>query len=327
MDCILNELSLSGQFKDISDFSENGIKDIVEILRNIRNLGITLYKKSDFCGRKVSASMNFYDVIISRESRTNDVIRKVKSLLSTLQTEPFWDMNGRQDPDKSYVWWDDKKKCFRDISGSSIAEAYARDTFLISFKNSIFSENNFRVILLSGENNDVVKNISNDEKLTKEDKSKRISEVLRNISDEEENNAKEIDNITDDKRLLELAFREGKISTESFFKGAFCHNLDFSSISDKNGFELVTNQNLSLFMSAFEKFDRLSWPEILKDNGFEFKEFSQNKDTKSFFSDKLWKLGIYKIRIDKKTRCFGYCSSKKFHVLRFDLDHKLSDMG
>lgn len=37
--------------------------------------------------------------------------------------------------------------------------------------------------------------------------------------------------------------------------------------------------------------------------------------------------GIKKVKITQRNRCFGYVDNGVFYVLRFDLDHELSDVG
>ena len=53
----------------------------------------------------------------------------------------------------------------------------------------------------------------------------------------------------------------------------------------------------------------------------------KNKKSKRYFSDEQWKKGIKKFRITQRNRCFGYVNNGIFYVLRFDLDHELSDVG
>lgn len=53
MDCILNELSLNGQYKNIDDFEKSGVKPLSAVLHDMSVLGIDLlYKKSDFYNSK-----------------------------------------------------------------------------------------------------------------------------------------------------------------------------------------------------------------------------------------------------------------------------------
>lgn len=49
MECILNELSLEGQYNDMDDFIQRGVIPLSEVLGDMEILGITLlYKKKRF---------------------------------------------------------------------------------------------------------------------------------------------------------------------------------------------------------------------------------------------------------------------------------------
>lgn len=61
--------------------------------------------------------------------------------------------------------------------------------------------------------------------------------------------------------------------------------------------------------------------------GWITKGIIKNKKIKRYFSDDLWKKGVKKFRITQRNRCFGYVDNGVFYVLRFDLDHELSDVG
>lgn len=101
------------------------------------------------------------------------------------------------------------------------------------------------------------------------------------------------------------------------FKGG---KLDFSQIDNKLGFELLKKEDEELFIDAFRKFTELSWTQINVDDAFDYKLYPDN--------DKVFKTiphKIHKFRITQKYRCFGYTVNGVFYVLRFDLEHKLSD--
>ena len=70
-----------------------------------------------------------------------------------------------------------------------------------------------------------------------------------------------------------------------------------------------------------------NWIAIATDKGLDYKTYNKNKKSKRYFSDEQWKKGIKKFRITQRNRCFGYVNNGIFYVLRFDLDHELSDVG
>ena len=107
----------------------------------------------------------------------------------------------------------------------------------------------------------------------------------------------------------------------------YIHKLRFDYISDRYGFDLITDQNINDFLDAFRLFEEKDWHDIIVDNALDYKEFDKNRKTKQYFPDYYWSKGIYKFRISRKYRAFGYRENNIFYVLRFDLDHELSDNG
>ena len=71
----------------------------------------------------------------------------------------------------------------------------------------------------------------------------------------------------------------------------------------------------------------MDWNAIATDKGLDYKTYKKNRKSRRYFSDDLWKKGIKKFRIAQRNRCFGYVDNGVFYVLRFDLDHELSDVG
>lgn len=126
MECILNELSLEGQYEDMDDFIQRGVVPLSEVLSDMEVLGITLlYKKSDFYSRMVTIDKCFHEMVFSRESRTNDQMRRMKNKLAKLQNEPFWDVDMKQLPDVIYYWMKPDGMQV-DVSSTALAEVYAR---------------------------------------------------------------------------------------------------------------------------------------------------------------------------------------------------------
>jgi len=133
----------------------------------------------------------------------------------------------------------------------------------------------------------------------------------------------DIDNLFEKGHYLELCWKRRNISFEEYCIGNFSGNkLDFSQIDSKEGFNLIIEEaDQRLFLEGFRKFSYLSWQEIKVDDGLGYKEYHN----RSFFKANSHK--IRKFRISGKYRCFGYTHNDVFHVLLFDLKHKLSDQG
>ena len=177
-----------------------------------------------------------------------------------------------------------------DVSGSSIAEAEARTGCLLSFIRSSYV---------------------NDPIIVQKD---GIDIPVRNIWDE--------------KQLYVILFEHGELSLKEYIISRFSGlKLDFSLIDDRNGFSLINQENQMEFIDSFRKFIELDWCEIMTDNGLDYKNYNKNRKSKRYFSDDLWQKGIKKFRITERNRCFGYVDNGIFYILRFDLDHELSDVG
>ena len=134
----------------------------------------------------------------------------------------------------------------------------------------------------------------------------------------------EVGNIWKEKQLHSILFERGELSLEKYITIRFSGGkLDFSP----QGFSLIDGENQTEFIDSFRKFEELDWSAIATDNGLDYKPYNKNKKSKRYFSDDLWSKGIKKFRITQRNRCFGYVEDGVFYVLRFDLDHELSDVG
>lgn len=137
------------------------------------------------------------------------------------------------------------------------------------------------------------------------------------------NNSVEVtlDNLFDKGHCNEVNRERNNIGIDEYcvtrFKG---DKLDFSQIDSKLGFELLKKEDEELFIDAFKKFTELSWQKIFVDDGLDYKLYSDNDKVFKYVRHK-----IHKFRVTQKYRCFGYTVDGVFYVLRFDLEHKLSD--
>ena len=116
--------------------------------------------------------------------------------------------------------------------------------------------------------------------------------------------------------LLKSSIIEAKIYCQEKFKNS---NLDFSLLKNKDGFGLLeTTQQVNEFIDAFIEFSTMSWKNIISSDGLQYKKYN-GKEFKN--------QNIYKFRITQKYRCFGYREDNIFFVLKFEIDHKMSDNG
>ena len=172
-----------------------------------------------------------------------------------------------------------------DIWGSSLAESCERDKVVLSIQNSRFEE--------------------------------PILSVFR------QNERIEIANILKPKELLEYLWTKNLISFGEYVKNRFSTGkLDFSKFIDDRNFQVIQSSEQFLFIDAFRKFNELSWEEIGRDGGFQYKDFN---GTLSGFSSQ--NINLKKFRASQKIRCHGYRDGKRFYVLFLEVDHNLSDNG
>ena len=123
-------------------------------------------------------------------------------------------------------------------------------------------------------------------------------------------------------------FANGDLSLEKYAEIHFKDTkLNFSKIDSVYGFSLIDNENQSEFIESFYKFAKLDWPDIATDKGLDYKDYSKNRRSKRYFSDELWRKGVKKFRVTRCNRCFGFVENGVFYVLRFDVDHELSNLG
>ena len=296
MDVLINDISLNGQFTTVDDFLVS-TKVIVQILEEIKHVNsksvsedkyIRLFKKTDFNQVSITPTIKFYDLLTSHESRLNPQILKFKSILANLQIEPYWDTQCQQDSTKLYIW-DRGYENQENISNSCLAEAYARNASLISF---VPSEFNFSPI------------------------------VVR-----EGQHTMDIPNFFKELQLLEYCHDTDIISHADYIKLIYHTKLNFDNIFLTNGFDLINSRNINEFLDAFRLFEEKDWQDIFVDGALDYKEYHKNRRTKRYFPDEIWSKGIYKFRITRRYRAFGYQENNIFYVLRFDLDHELSDNG
>lgn len=116
--------------------------------------------------------------------------------------------------------------------------------------------------------------------------------------------------------LLKLLRIDAQIYCQEKFKKS---NLNFSKLKDKDGFELLeTQQQVDIFIETFREFSEMSWDNIISSDGLQYKKYNGTA---------FEGLNVYKFRVTQKYRCFGYREENEFFVLKFEIDHKMSDNG
>lgn len=132
MEILINELSLSGQFDTIEHFMKTGLRPFIKALSDIDFQSNLLYKKYDFFQSKITPNHTIYDTLTGNISRQHDEIRRLKSQLSKLFDNPYWEVHPKQCPNDVYIYNGNN------VYGSSLAEACERDRVVLSFYHNEF---------------------------------------------------------------------------------------------------------------------------------------------------------------------------------------------
>jgi len=102
MQILFNELSLTGQFPDQDTFVKNGLLSFVAVLKEMQGFSTLLLKRSDVWNNKITPTNTLHSFLINNNYRKSDEVRRLKSAITGLTKEPFWDFNSKQNPESTY---------------------------------------------------------------------------------------------------------------------------------------------------------------------------------------------------------------------------------
>ena len=281
MEILLNELSLTGQFKDENDFFDN-FDSVLEMIKLLDVLKFSLSKEYMFFNVDITLQYKLSDFL---KLRTDKAKRMKRFLAKLAQNPPFWnEIQKHNCANDSYMFNG------IDICNSSLAESCERDKIILSFNHKNFLKNNLLV----------------------------------------QKNSYNIDiyNFIDKNHFLEYLLSTSNIEPLNYCQLKFKDsNLNFSKIEEKYGFDILNTPQQKEFLGTFDIFSQTSWEDIIasgaKNKGLIYKQYDGDWFKNTSYSTK----NIFKFRTTKKYRCFGYRENDEFFVLRFEIDHKISDNG
>jgi len=132
LEILLNELSLSGQFKDENEFFDS-FDITLEIIKLIDVLDFSLAKEFMLFNVDITSQYKLVDFLRLRTDRA----RKLKTfLLKLAHTPPYWNETQKHSTSDNYMYNGN------DISDTSLAESCERDKIVLSFKHNNFFKNN-----------------------------------------------------------------------------------------------------------------------------------------------------------------------------------------
>lgn len=131
----------------------------------------------------------------------------------------------------------------------------------------------------------------------------------------------DIVNILSKDILLDNLYQNDTIDALVFCRHKFLNsNLNFENLEKGYAFNKLNNSQITKFIDTFNTFSALSWTDINNSDGLKYKQYRGD-----WFKDDY--PAIYKFRVSSKYRCFGYRKEDIFYILRFEIDHKVSDGG
>ncbi|MFK5977174.1 MAG: hypothetical protein QM493_11785 [Sulfurovum sp.] len=276
----------------INELSLNGqFKDENEFFDSF-DITLEMIKLIDILDFSLAKEDMFFNVAVTSKYKLSDFLR-----LRTDRAKRMKRFLAKLSQNPPY--WNETQKHYTtdnytfndiDISNTSLAESCERDKIVLSFKHNNFLKNN---LLIQKNSNDI-----------------------------------EIYNITNKNNFLEYLLANNRIDLliycQSIFKDS---NLNFSLLDDNYGFNILNPSQKKEFSSTLYKFSQMSWSNIIKSGGnkkgLKYKAYYGNWFKNTEYS----KMNIFKFRTSQLYRCFGYREGDIFFVLRFEIDHKISDHG
>ncbi|MCM1174276.1 MAG: hypothetical protein NC341_04405 [Blautia sp.] len=245
------------------------------------------------CENNIYKTSDFYKCYITRDKQISD-----------LKAEPCNDSLMRfqiqlDEEIRTAPYWDedpehDISKAYywngEDISATSIAEAARRNVPLLSFKSELFTDCRLDVSFESEEYS--IASIYSPQYLAG-----HFSKELSLDGDD----------------LLKIRY-EGTL-------------IDCTFLEKKYGSSILEKNEYCSLLSSLDKFIQLSWNDIEKDDGLEYKKYKPSSKENWFRNSPFCQQTIMKFRFSDVLRAYGYRHDNRFRLLRLERDHKKSDKG
>lgn len=288
MEVVLNELSLNGQFESLPLFLTS-LRSTIKIQKILEVTNTPLLRHHELYKRRVTAQLSLHQVLTDNSVRTSSEIRAFKILLQKLMyEEPFWTSSQKHSSIDKYLFLDEI-----DLQGHSIAEACERGKIIMSFQHELFLSEQIEVL-----------------------KNGHLILLINLISPD---------------TLVDLAWESNLITDPK----VYCHikydgnsKLSFSLLEQDYGFQTLEKDEIRAFLSTFESFNKMTWDDIGRSDGLQYKPYTPSSKEENWFRNSLYRdKAICKFRTSRKYRCFGYRENDVFYILRYERDHEISNRG
>lgn len=278
----------------INELSLDGqYRDTNEFLDNLESMLVSI-KLLEYLDINLLKNYTFFSSQITDNYIFLDIvkskdnrIRKIKSFLLKLSSNPPY-----WNDDKTHSCDDEYLYLDKNLCDTSLAESSQRDKIILSFMHDDYIDEKFK-IQKNKDNIDIYNIVKND-------------------------------------NFLDYLLFINEITPLNFCLHKYKYkNLNFSLLENDFGFEILNASQTREYLKSFDEFSNMSWIDIQQSDGLEYKKYNKPKSKiKGWFRKGAYSnTEIYKFRITQEYRCFGYREHDIFYVLRFEIDHKISDKG
>ncbi|GAQ19126.1 hypothetical protein OPHB3_3085 [Oceanobacillus picturae] len=263
------------------------LKSIIKVQHIMDVCSFTLLKHQELYNYKVTENRTLHEILIDKRISTGNEGRKFKIFLKKLMSDPPFWQDNQRHLNS------DRYICdyTHEVSGYSLAEACERDKIVLSFDCGNFREAGLII--------------------------KKNGQPISLL------------NINDPKVFADYLLEMKKIGYHEFCNTRFENqNISFSKLESSYDFNMLEEEEANTFISTFKYFSEMTWDEIQQSNGLEFKKYQPASRKDDWFANSSYEdKQIFKFRTSQKYRCFGYREGNVFFVLRFEVDHLVSDKG
>ncbi|MWC30773.1 MAG6450 family protein [Paenibacillus sp. MMS18-CY102] len=264
------------------------LRSTIKLQKILEIANAPLLRHHELYQRQVTSQLSLFQVLTDNSMRTSSEVRSFKILLQKLMYEEPFWTSSPK-----HNSFDKYLFLGSEMQGYSIAEACERGKIILSFAHEHFRDEQIEVI----KNGDSI--------------------TLLNI-------------ISPD-TLINLIWESNLIIDPK----VYCHHkyegsskLSFSLLEREYGFQMLDQDEIRAFLSTFEAFCKMTWVDIGKSDGLQYKLYSPSSQDENWFRNSQYRdKVICKFRTSRKYRCFGYRENDVFYILRFERDHEISNRG
>ena len=143
MEVVFNDYSVDAQFSSVEEFVDTLVDKTIPILQTLSGRGDLLLKAYNSYSRVITDQVTLYDFLISSKFRGFPEAQKLKSLLSNLISDPFWESDSKTEVDAKYCC--EFTGSFDGTCPNCFSEALERDRLLLSAEHTNFKTDEIEI--------------------------------------------------------------------------------------------------------------------------------------------------------------------------------------